>query len=91
MINQTEAAIMFTSRAHLKALDLVRDEIPHLRTLVMLDDADEVIRLNAMQALCRQPVGEEARRVCAERIWDRAWRTKSEERVAAEIFRRFGA
>jgi crotonobetaine/carnitine-CoA ligase len=45
MIDQTEAPVLVTSGAHLEAVDQVRDEIPHLRTLVMLDAADEARRL----------------------------------------------
>lgn len=41
MIDQTEAPLMFTSGAHLEALYQVQQNIPHLRTLVMIDGADE--------------------------------------------------
>ena len=37
MIDLTEASILFTSDAHLDALDQVREQLPHLRTLVMVD------------------------------------------------------
>lgn len=36
MIDQTQASVPFTSERHLEALDDVRDEIPHVKTLVML-------------------------------------------------------
>ncbi|MEM9603256.1 MAG: AMP-binding protein [Pseudomonadota bacterium] len=40
MIDQTEATILFTSAAHLAALEAVSDRLPHIRTLVMLDGAE---------------------------------------------------
>lgn len=39
MIDQTKARVLFTSEAHLEQLDEVRDAIPHVQTLVMLDGA----------------------------------------------------
>ncbi|WP_264214028.1 AMP-binding protein [Leisingera thetidis] len=45
MIDQTQAPVLFTSGAHLEALDQVRSGIPHLRALVMMDAADEARRL----------------------------------------------
>lgn len=45
MIDQTEAPVLVTSCAHLEAVAQVRDEIPHVGTLVMLDAADEACRL----------------------------------------------
>ncbi len=45
MIDQTEASVLFTSGEHLVDLDHVRDEIPHVETLVMLDAVDEAKRL----------------------------------------------
>jgi len=41
MISQTEAAILFTSTAHLAAILAVRDDLPHLQTLVLLDGTQE--------------------------------------------------
>ncbi len=45
MIDQTEAPILFTSGAHLEALDQIRADIPHLQTLIMLDAAEEAQEL----------------------------------------------
>ena len=45
MISQTGASILFTSDSHLEALKQIQDEIPHLRTLIMLDSAVEARRL----------------------------------------------
>lgn len=36
MVAQTETSIVFTSPAHLEALSEIRDDIPHVKTLVML-------------------------------------------------------
>lgn len=41
MINQTEAKLLITSGAHLEPLRLIRENIPHVRTLIMLDAVDE--------------------------------------------------
>ena len=41
MISQTEAPVLFTSGQHLEALDQIRDAIPHVRHLVMLDAEKE--------------------------------------------------
>ena len=45
MVDQTQAPVLFTSREHLGALADVCEEIPHVRTLVMLSGADEAKRL----------------------------------------------
>ena len=45
MIDQTHAPVLFTSEEHLDALNHVRDAIPHVKTLVMLDGLDEARRL----------------------------------------------
>ena len=45
MIDQTHALVLFTSQEHLEALLDVRDDITHLRTLVMLDGAELAERL----------------------------------------------
>lgn len=37
MIDQTKAPVLFTSGQHLEALRQIRNEIPHVNTLVMLD------------------------------------------------------
>ena len=37
MINQTKAQVLITSGAHLEALHQIRDDIRHLRTLIMID------------------------------------------------------
>jgi len=41
MIDQTEAKILITSGAHLEPLKLIRENIPHVRTLIMLDAMEE--------------------------------------------------
>lgn len=40
MIDQTEAPVIITSTPHLGALDQVREAIPHVRTLIMVDAVD---------------------------------------------------
>jgi len=45
MIEQTHAPVLFTSAEHLGDLNAVREEIPHVKTLVMLDAVDEAERL----------------------------------------------
>jgi len=45
MISQTGAPVLFTSAAHLEALDQIRDQLPHLRCLVMMDSAEDARRL----------------------------------------------
>ena len=45
MIDQTRAPVLFTSADYLKALNDVRDEIPHVKTLVMLSGVEEAKRL----------------------------------------------
>jgi len=45
MIDQTGAPVLFTSAAHLQALDQVRDQLSHLRSLVMMDGVEEARRL----------------------------------------------
>lgn len=45
MIDQTGASLLFTSGKHLQALDRIRDSIPHIRTLVLIDAEDEARRL----------------------------------------------
>lgn len=45
MIDQTEAPVLFTSNAHLDAIDAIRDDLPHLRTLVLLDGTSEAEKL----------------------------------------------
>ncbi len=45
MIAQTKAPVLFTSGEHLDALDQVRDQIPDVETLVMLDAVDDAQRL----------------------------------------------
>ncbi len=44
MIDQTEAKLLFTSGKHLDALDRIRDSIPHIRTLIMIDAETEARR-----------------------------------------------
>ncbi len=43
MIDQTEAKILITSGIHLEQLDQVRDQIPHVSTLIMLDAVEEAL------------------------------------------------
>lgn len=38
MIDLTEATVLITSAAHLDALNDIRDQIPHIRTLIMVGD-----------------------------------------------------
>ena len=38
MIDQTHAALLFTSEQHLDALEQISDRLPHVDTLVMLDE-----------------------------------------------------
>jgi len=45
MIDLTEAKILLTSASHLEALDQVREEIPHIEILIMVDGAAEARRL----------------------------------------------
>ena len=45
MIDQTRAPVLFTSKEHLEALNDVRDETPHVKTLVMLSGVEEAKRL----------------------------------------------
>ena len=45
MVDQTHARVLFTSEDHLAQLDEVRDAIPHVQTLVMLDGVDAAKRL----------------------------------------------
>ena len=45
MIGQTHAQVLFTSKEHLEALMDVRDDLVHLRTLVMLDGTELAERL----------------------------------------------
>lgn len=41
MIDQTEARVLITSGVHLAALNQIRDDIGHLRTLIMIDAMDK--------------------------------------------------
>ncbi len=45
MINQTDAQVLITSGAHLEALHQIRDDIRHLRTLIMIDGIVEAREL----------------------------------------------
>lgn len=41
MLEQTQARVLITSRAYLESLDQVRDDIPHLQSLLMIDGMDK--------------------------------------------------
>ena len=41
MIDQTQARVMITSASYLDALDQIRNDISHLRTLIMIDGMDK--------------------------------------------------
>lgn len=45
MISQTEAPVLISSEPHLVALDQVRDQIPHVKTLVMLSGLERAREL----------------------------------------------
>lgn len=45
MIDQTKAPVLFTSGEHLEALDEIRDQITHVKTLVMLNGVADAKRL----------------------------------------------
>lgn len=45
MISQTEAPVLISSEPHLEALDQVRDQIPHVKSLVMLSGLDRAREL----------------------------------------------
>lgn len=45
MIDLTKAKMLITSAAHLQAIDQVRDDIPHIEILVMVDGTAEARRL----------------------------------------------
>ncbi len=45
MINQTEAQVLITDGAHLEAFQQIRDDIQHLRALIMIDGMDEAREL----------------------------------------------
>lgn len=41
MISQTGTSVLFTSGRHLNALEEIRDAIPNVQTLIMIDDEDQ--------------------------------------------------
>ena len=45
MIDQTEAQVLITSSAYLDGLDYIREDITHLRTLIMIDDVKRASEL----------------------------------------------